>query len=71
VPLASCVDPLYNGLAMTVPRKSNGRKKLTDAQIADVRARLEHGARQIDLAVMFGVTQAQISYIKTGRRRKK
>lgn len=56
---------------MTVPRKSNGRKKLTDAQIADVRARLERGARQVDLAVMFGVTQAQISYIKTGRRRKK
>ena len=52
---------------MRVTRKNHGRKKLTDSQIAAVRAAT---GLQVDIAVRFGITQAQVSRIKGGKRRK-
>lgn len=51
-----------------MPQKNNGRKKLSDAQIAAVRAA---EGRQADIAIRFGISQAGVSAIKAGKRRVK
>ena len=47
----------------------NGRGKLSDAQIADIRARFTMGERASDLAEVFGVTTRHIQKVVTGKRR--
>jgi len=44
--------------------KGRGAKKLSFETVAEIRRRLETGARQSALAVEFGVSQPCISYIK-------
>lgn len=41
----------------------NGRAKLTDEQVSDIRASYTDGARQVDLASKFSVSQAMVSAI--------
>jgi hypothetical protein len=52
----------------SAPCEENGRAKLTEAQVAEVRARLTGGATERSLAMEFGVTKATIHKIKYGRR---
>ena len=47
--------------------KGGWSKRLSDQKIAGIRAAT---GRQVDIAVMFGVTQAQVSRIKNEKRRK-
>lgn len=42
--------------------------KLTDQQIVEIRTAYAHGAKQVDLAQQYGVTQGLISGIIRGRR---
>lgn len=42
--------------------------KLTDAQVVEIRERRAAGARQIDLAAQYGVSDGQISMIVRGKR---
>ncbi len=42
--------------------------KLSETDLATIRTRLAHGARQQDLADQYGVSNSLISMIKTGRR---
>jgi transcriptional regulator with XRE-family HTH domain len=51
----------------TLAQKQRGRKKLTQSQIEEVRAAK---GLQVDIAIRFGITQAQVSRIKKGIRRK-
>jgi hypothetical protein len=46
--------------------EKNGRSKLTSSRVAEIRARYKKGARQVYLAAIFGVKQAQISRIVRG-----
>lgn len=57
---------LYNCMGI-VSYKKRKRNKLTDAQAEAVRAA---EGLQVDIAVRFGITQAQVSFIKNGKRRK-
>lgn len=41
----------------------HGRAKLTDAQVAQLRERAAFGARQVDLARRFRVSEATVSYL--------
>jgi hypothetical protein len=41
----------------------NGRAKLNEEQVAEIRELLSQGARQVDVAAQFGVGQAQVSRI--------
>ena len=65
----------FDGAALLVytsddmmPRKKRGRKKLSDTEIEAIRA--EPGL-QADIAIRRGITQAQVSRIKNGKRRVK
>lgn len=53
---------------MNIQKVGHGRKRLSDAQIEEVRAAT---GRQVDIAIRFGLTQAQISRIRNGKRRVK
>lgn len=46
--------------------KFNGRAKLAPESVTEIRRRYAAGARQVDLAAAFGVTQTQISNIVRG-----
>jgi hypothetical protein len=50
-----------------VSYRKRKRNKLTDEQADAVRAA---EGLQVDIAVRFGITQAQVSFIKNGKRRK-
>ena len=52
---------------MDCPGMRNGRAKLTDADVLEIR-RLRGVARQVDLAARFGVNQAGISSIQLGKK---
>jgi hypothetical protein len=52
---------------MSITRNTRGRKKLADSQIEAVRVAI---GNQVDIAIRFGLTQAQVSRIKNGKRRK-
>jgi hypothetical protein len=45
----------------------NGRMRLTDAQVREIRERIAAGEKQRDLAAEYGVAQATISYVKRKR----
>lgn len=45
----------------------NGRAKLTEADVREIRKRLRLGERQVSLAKEFGVSQVKISQIKLGK----
>ena len=47
--------------------ENHGSAKLTEAQVIEIRAKYGEGARQVDLAKEFGVTQSIISMIVCGR----
>ena len=47
--------------------EKNGRAKLTEAQVVEIRVRYSEGDTQSNLAKEFGVTQTAISHIVCGR----
>lgn len=47
----------------------HGQSALSDAQLADVRARLANGERRVDIAALHGVSKALITLIAQGKRR--
>ena len=47
--------------------EKNGRAKLTEAQVVEIRVRYSEGDTQSELAKEFGVTQTAISHIVYGR----
>lgn len=49
------------------PGGSNPAARLSAEQVDAIRARLEDGERQVDIAAAFGVSQSAISKIKVGR----
>lgn len=51
----------------TKVKVARAKSKLTDAQVREVRERLESGESQKSIAIMFGVDQSVISTIKTGK----
>lgn len=53
---------------MNIQKNGHGRKRLTDSQIEDVRRAT---GLQVDIAIRFGITQAQVSRIRNGKRRVK
>ncbi len=46
--------------------EKNNRSRLTEADILDIRVRLERGEKQADIANLYGVAQTTISSIKRG-----
>lgn len=46
----------------------NGRAKLTEADVVDIRRKLRLGVRQSEIAAQYGVSFRAISSIKTGIR---
>jgi hypothetical protein len=45
----------------------NGRAKLTEADVTDIRRRLAAGEKQKDIAALYHIRQETVSFIKTGR----
>ena len=48
------------------PRKARTGQKLSDAQVSDLRARLDRGEKQKDIALMFGISRSLVSAINLG-----
>lgn len=46
---------------------SSGAAKLTESDVAAIRAALRGGAKQVDMAIRFGITQANVSEIARGK----
>jgi DNA invertase Pin-like site-specific DNA recombinase len=43
--------------------EGNGNRKLTAAQVEDIRGRYRTGERQLDIAKAYGISQSQVSNI--------
>jgi transcriptional regulator len=56
-------------LSSAVHGEHHHRAKLTDVEVQAIRNMLAAGDRQVDIAWIFEISQAQISAIKRGRSR--
>lgn len=52
-------------------RSIHARRKLSDQDVADIRRRLAAGETPVSVSIAYGVSQSLISYIKTGRKRRR
>lgn len=69
-PLENARDRTARGRLSAAPGERNGRAKLTDAQVAEIRARYAAGGiTQIALAHEYGVIQPHISRLVRGEQR--
>lgn len=57
-----------NGHDTTTQGEAHHMAKLTTADVIDIRERALRGERQDDIAATYGITQSQVSNIKTGAR---
>jgi hypothetical protein len=64
-------ENIQHGLSVLGNKRARGEQigihKMTPSEVRRMRARLAEGARQVDLAKEFGVSQPTVSAVKVGR----
>lgn len=63
------LDKVFAGRTNRQKGETNGRAKLTDEEVSDIRALAYRGLRDAEIARMFGVSAMQVGRIRRGEQR--